>query len=88
MPKPIKCEGGHLGLPNGAKNPNLIEDVNILLPVKYHLISFNGWKGEVKNVKSKRRAEDGQGVITILYLSLRLRCTKRQAKESWVYKLK
>ena len=36
MSQPIRCKGGHLGFPIGQKNPtNLVEDVDILLPVKF-----------------------------------------------------
>ena len=36
MFQPIRGQGGHLGFPIGLKNTNLVEDVKILLPVKFH----------------------------------------------------
>ena len=35
MSKPITGQGGHLVLPIGPKNTNLVEDVEILLPIKF-----------------------------------------------------
>ena len=35
MPQPIRGQGGHLLFPIGPKNTNLIEDVKILLPVRF-----------------------------------------------------
>ena len=47
--------GGHLGFPISLKNTNLVEDVEILLPVKFHEIPFSGFRGEVKNVSANLR---------------------------------
>ena len=115
---------------------NLVEDVEILLPVKFRWIPFSGFRGEVENVSTNQRpgrpscfsdrpekhklgrgrcdlasyqvtlnsvrqfqrrsrkceklttdgrrtddgrTDDGQSVITIVHLSLRLRCTKQEA---------
>ena len=33
---PIRGQGSHLGFPISLKNTNLVEDVEILLPVKFH----------------------------------------------------
>ena len=49
MSKPIRSQGGHIAFPIGPKNTNLIEDIEILLPVKFLRIPF---RGEVENVKS------------------------------------
>ena len=70
--------GGRLNFPIGPKNTNLIKDVKILLPVKFRWIPFSGFREEVENVKvdDGRTTDDGQHVITIVDLSLRLRCTK------------
>ena len=35
MSQPIRGQGGHLGFPIDPKNTNLVEDVEILLPVKF-----------------------------------------------------
>ena len=35
MSQPIRDQGGHLVFPIGSKNTNLVEDVEILLPVKF-----------------------------------------------------
>ena len=36
MSQPIRGQGGHLVFPIGFKNTNLVEVVEILLPVKFH----------------------------------------------------
>ena len=36
MSQPIRGQGGHLIFPIGPKNTNLVEDVEILLHVKFH----------------------------------------------------
>ena len=87
--QPIRTRGGHLVFPIGLKNTNLVEDVEILLPVKFRWILFSGFRGDVKNVKVNdrqtdgwrtdgRTTDDGQRMITIVHLSLRLRCTKKK----------
>ena len=35
MSQPIRGKGGHLVFPIGPKNTNLVEDVEILLPIKF-----------------------------------------------------
>ena len=35
MSQPIRGQGGHLAFPIGPKNTNFVEDVEILLPVKF-----------------------------------------------------
>ena len=39
-----------LFFPIGPKNKNFVEDVEILLPVKFRWIPFSGFRGEVENV--------------------------------------
>ena len=51
----IRGQGGHLVFPIGSKNTNLVEDVEILLPVKFHWIPFSGFRGEVENVSANQR---------------------------------
>ena len=51
MSQPIRGQGGHLVFPINPKNTNLVEDVEIYLPVKFCQILFSGFRGEVENVK-------------------------------------
>ena len=39
----------------GSKNTNFVEDVEILLPVKFRWIPFSGFRGEVENVSANQR---------------------------------
>ena len=55
MSQPIRGQGGHLVFPIGPKNTNLVEDVEILLPVKFRWIPFSGFRGEVENVSANQR---------------------------------
>ena len=60
MSQPIRGWGGHLVFPIGPKNTNLVEDVEILHPVKFRWIPFSGFRKEVENVKVYgRRRTDG-----------------------------
>ena len=56
MSQPIRGRGGHPVFPIGPKNTNLVEDVEILLPVKFNWILFNGFREEVENVSANRRS--------------------------------
>ena len=55
MFQPIRGQGGHLVFPIGPKNTNLVEDVEILLPVKFLWIPFSGFREEVGNVSANQR---------------------------------
>ena len=55
MSQPIRGQGGHLVFPIGPKNTNLVEDIEILLPVKFLLILFSGFRGEVEDVSANQR---------------------------------
>ena len=55
MSQPIRGQGSHLVFPIGPKNTNLVEDVEILLPVKFHWILFSGFREEVENVSANQR---------------------------------
>ena len=55
MSQPIRGQGGHLVFPIGPKNTNLVEDIEILLPVKFHWILFSGFRGEVENVSANQK---------------------------------
>ena len=49
MSQPIRGRGGHL-FPIGPKNTMLVEEVVILLSVKFYRIPFSGFRGEVENI--------------------------------------
>ena len=49
------CQAGHFCLLIGPKNTNLVEDVEILLPVKLCWIPFSGLRGDVQNVSANQR---------------------------------
>ena len=49
-------QGSHFVFPIGPKNTNLVEDVEILLPVKFRWILFSGFRGEVENVSANQRS--------------------------------
>ena len=55
MSQPIRDQGGHLVFPIRPKNTNLVEDVEILLPVKFCWILFSGFREEVENVSANQR---------------------------------
>ena len=52
MSQPIRGQGSHLVFLINQKNTNLVEDIEILLPVKFRWIPFNGFRDEVKNVSA------------------------------------
>ena len=54
MSQPIRGHGGQLLFPIGPKNTNLVEDTEILLPVKFHWIPFSGFRGEVENISANQ----------------------------------
>ena len=51
----IRGRGGHLVFPMGPKNTNLVEDVEILPPVKFCWNRFSGFRGKVNNVSANQR---------------------------------
>ena len=55
MSQLIRGWGGHLVFPIGPKNTNLVEGVEILLPVKFRWIPFSRFRGEVENVSANQR---------------------------------
>ena len=55
MSQPIRGQGGHLVSRISPKNTNLVEDVGILLPVKFRWIPFSSFRREVKNVSANQR---------------------------------
>ena len=55
MSQPIRGRGSHFVFHIGLKNTNLVEDVRILLPVKFLWIPFSSFRGEVKNDSANQR---------------------------------
>ena len=55
MSQPIRGQGGYLVFPIGRKNTNLVEDVEILLPIKFRWIPLSSFIGEVENVWANQR---------------------------------
>ena len=55
MSQPIRGLGGHLVFPIGPKNTNLVEDIEILRPVKFRVIPYSGFREEVENVSANQR---------------------------------
>ena len=47
-------QGGHFCLLISTKNTNFVEDIEVLLPVKFRWIPFSGFR-EVKNVSANQR---------------------------------
>ena len=47
--------GKHFCLLIGNRNTNLVEDIEILLPVKFHCIPFSDFRGEVANISTNQR---------------------------------
>ena len=54
MSHPIRARAAILFFPIGPKNTNSIEDVEILLPVKFRWIPFSRFRNEVENVSSNQ----------------------------------
>ena len=48
-------QDGHLVFPIGLKKPNLVEDVEIFLPVKFCWIPFSGFKEKLDNISANQR---------------------------------
>ena len=55
MSQPIRGHSGHLVFLISLKNTKLVEDVEILLPVKFRWIQFSGFRGEVGSVSANQR---------------------------------
>ena len=56
MSHPIRGQGSHLVFPIGRKNKSFVEDIEILLPVKFCWIQFSGFRGEIRNVSANQRS--------------------------------
>ena len=55
MSQPIRGQHSHLVFLIGPINTNLVEDLKILLPVKFRCILFSGFRGKVENVSANQR---------------------------------
>ena len=59
MSQPIEGQDGHIGFfmlfRSARKTQNLVEDVDILLLIRFHWIPFSGFIGEVQNVSANQR---------------------------------
>ena len=55
MSQPIRGRGGQLVFPIGPEKTNLVEDFEILIPIKFCWIWFSGFRGEVENVSANQR---------------------------------
>ena len=55
MSQPIRGQGGHFVFPIGPKNTNLVEGVEILLPIKFQWIPFSSFRWKVENVSANQR---------------------------------
>ena len=82
MSQQIRGQGGHLVFPIGPKNTNLVEDVEIYLPVKVSSNSVQRFQRRSRKCEKLTTTDDGQHMITIVHLSLRLRCTKKTKKRN------
>ena len=65
MSPPIRGQGGHLVFSIGPKNTNLVEGVEILLPVKFRWIPFSGFGGKSK-MSQPIRGQGGHLVFPIV----------------------
>ena len=64
MSQPIRGQGGHLVFPIGPKNTKLVEDIEILLPVKF--VEFRSAVSEEKSKMSQPiRGQGGHPVFPI-----------------------
>ena len=57
MSQPIRGQVGDLVFQMGPKNTNMVEDVKILLPVKFRWMPYSCFRGEVENDSSNQRSE-------------------------------
>ena len=53
--KYLRCQGSHLVFQIGPKNTNLVEYIEILLPIKFRWILLSVFRGEVENVSANQR---------------------------------
>ena len=60
----MRDRGSHFVFPIGQKNTNFEEDVEILLPVKFHWIPFSSFRGVVEK-SQPIRGQDGHFVFRL-----------------------
>ena len=65
MSQPIRGQGGHLVFPIGPKNTNLVEDIEILLPVKFSLNSVQRLQRRSRKMSQPIRGQGGHLVFPI-----------------------
>ena len=65
MSQPIRGQGGHLVFQIGLKNTNLVEDVEILLPIKFSLSSVSAVSEEKSKMSQPIRGQGGHLVFPI-----------------------
>ena len=63
MSQPIRGQVGMLFFSIGPKNTNLVEDVEILLPVKFHWILFSHFREKVNNASANQRPDGHLGFL-------------------------
>ena len=95
MSQPIRGQGGHLPFLIGPKNRNLVEGIEILLPVKFRWILFSGFREEVENTKVyARRKTDGRTTrydnsslepLALLSLKSIYLCFRRIIIKKWLH---
>ena len=56
MSQPIRGQGGHLVFPISPKNTNLVEDIEILLPVKFGSIPVDFLRPKFRVAHTKHDA--------------------------------
>ena len=61
--QPIRGQGGHLVFPIGPKYTNVVEDVEILFPVKFRWIPFSSFWREVENVSTNLNQSEARAAI-------------------------
>ena len=96
MSQPIRGQGGHLVFPIGRENTNLVEDVDILLPVKFLWIQFSGFRREVENASVNQRPgwpscfsdrpkkhKLGRGRWDLASCQVSFNCVQRFQRRSW-----
>ena len=66
MSQPMRGPCGHVVFPISWNNTNLVEAIEILLPVKFLWIPFSGFRGEVENVSTR-----GQGRHLVFRIRLK-----------------
>ena len=64
MSQPIRGQGGHLVFPISPKNTNLVEDVEVLLPVKFCLNSVQRFQRRSRKMSQPIRGQGGHLVFS------------------------